>query len=76
MNQIPAPFTAEQVASINGYQKSGVFHEFTCGKDHDGDRALRATVDGLECPTCDYRQFWVHEFMANGLWALPLTWAP
>lgn len=30
MSDICAPFTDEQVESINSYQSSGVFHDFTC----------------------------------------------
>ena len=30
---INTPFTEEQVESLNAYQTSGVFHEYTCGND-------------------------------------------
>lgn len=65
-----APFTPGQVESINNFQNEGRFHEFTCpsSDDHTLGRVLVATEEGLQCPSCDYRQFWVHEFMANGQW--------
>jgi hypothetical protein len=72
MSKSTAPWTAEQIENINRYQHSGVFHEFTCGsgnrtdeKHLDGNGTLVATEEGLHCPYCDYKQDWVHEFMAN-----------
>lgn len=64
-----APFDAEQIASINEYQASGVFHPFTCG-GKDCDAELVATVTGMVCPRedCPYVQDWVHPFMADGGW--------
>ena len=64
---IQSPFTVEQVESLNGYQKAGPFHPFTCGTDscrHD----LIATEEGWVCPECDYTQCWAHDFMANNSW--------
>lgn len=61
-------FTEDQVASINAYQREAPFHPFTCGNNHDGERELVATVDGLHCPTCDYTQDWVHSWMADWSW--------
>ena len=70
-----APFNEEQIKSINEFQQSGAFHPFTCGSgrrtdaDHtDGEGLLVATADGMICPFCDYRQDWVHDFMADGSW--------
>lgn len=60
-------FTPEEVESINGFQKAGVMHPFTC----DNCRTtLLATVDGLICPKdgCKYRQLWCHHFMRNNEW--------
>jgi hypothetical protein len=78
---IHAPFTEEQVASLNGYQSCGVMHPFTCGgtrgdkahrayaKRHGGDEGqLVATKDGWKCPVCDYCQDWAHAFMGDGSW--------
>lgn len=62
-----APFTPEQVESLNGFQKCGCVHPFTCG----GDKCrsdLVATEEGWVCPNCDYTQNWAHEFMADGSW--------
>lgn len=66
-----APWTPEQVENLNRYQKSGVFHEFTCGNDRtdvnhlDGNGTLIATTEGWHCPYCDYKQVSAHEFMLN-----------
>lgn len=67
-------FTPEEVVSLNAYQKSGVFHPFTCEGDRtdekhlDGEGLLVATEDGWVCPYCDYRQGWAHEWMKDGSW--------
>jgi len=66
MRRVDAPFTPEQVAHINEFQLAGYMHSFTCGNCSGCDRDLVATVDGLHCRRCDYRQFWVHSFMADG----------
>lgn len=68
--RVSAPFSADQVASLNGYQSSGVFHEFTCGsEDCPADQAtLIAAEDGWHCPACSYTQDWAHHFMADGSW--------
>lgn len=66
-------FTDEQVESINGFQKSGCMHPFTCGnKKCRAD--LIATNAGLVCPTdgCGYTQDWCHSFMSDGSWKAQL----
>lgn len=83
-NKVTAPFTHEQILSINKYQASGIMHPFTCSVcrdaygtgDHDSDNlyahdeyALVATFEGFICPTCDYTQDWCHEFMADMSWS-------
>lgn len=78
MSQIEAPFTPEQVVALNAYQRSGVFHPFTCGKrhDHPADEidkgCLIATIHGWICPVCwdgslNDLQKWAHSFMAKYL---------
>lgn len=63
-----APFTPEQVRSLNEYQVSGAMHPFTCG-EHDCRARLVATEAGWECPRdCGYTQAWAHEVMANWAW--------
>lgn len=62
-----APWTPEEVARLNEWQRDGWGHPYTCGsgrrtdKDHlDGEGVLVATPDGWVCPYCDYRQDWAH----------------
>ena len=70
-----APFSPGQVASLNGYQLAGTWHEFTCGSD-DCPRVgsvkavLVAAPGGWRCPAigCSYRQDWAHGFMADWSW--------
>ena len=70
-----APWSPEEVTSINDFQESGVMHPFTCGSGQRTDAShnhqggtLVATTNGWICPYCSYTQDWCHEFMANGLW--------
>jgi hypothetical protein len=60
-----APFTQEQVESLNAYQEAGVFHAFTCGSC---GATLVATEQGWKCPDCDYTQDWAHDWMTNNEW--------
>ena len=66
--KVKAPFTDDQVRSINAYQKSGAFHPFTCGTE-GCQGILRATREGMVCDTCrQWTQDWVHDFMADWSW--------
>lgn len=74
---INAPWSADQVASLNGYQHSGAFHPFTCsgGGGPHSDRPGRSSVlvvdeDGWRCPVegCTHHQHWAHAFMADWSW--------
>lgn len=71
------PWTADQVASLNGYQQAGVMHEFTCGNSDcrrvDG-KPLTAAEDGWHCLRCGYTQEFAHAWMADWSWqqGLPL----
>jgi len=63
---IKAPWTAEQVDTLNQFQRSPAIHPFTCpGHAGGGDRTLVATRSGWICPHCDYRQDWFHDFMVR-----------
>lgn len=75
MSDRRAPWTADEVASLNAHQQSGVFHPFTCGSgrrtdaDHkDGEGVLVATAEGWRCPFCDYRQDYCLVAMADWSW--------
>lgn len=75
MRRVDAPFTPDQVESLNAYQVAGVFHEFTCGGDHDESAMLLATTDGWVCSTlCGYTQSWAHEWMADWSWKAFVGW--
>jgi hypothetical protein len=73
MNQVTNPFTPEQVAEMEKYQRAGEFHPFTCGNrgdgkhgDIDGDTGILVpTVRGWICRYCDYTQGWAHPFMTG-----------
>lgn len=68
-------FTPEEIQSLNDYQKSGMFHPFTCGSGNrtdeyhlDGEGLLVATEDGWKCSYCKYTQNWAHDFMKDRRW--------
>jgi hypothetical protein len=67
---VRAPFSAEQVTSLNEYQADGGFHEFTCGNDECPavQGILVAKADGWHCPSCSYTQDWAAPWMADGSW--------
>jgi len=71
---VRAPFTPEQVDSLNDFQETGVMHPFMCGRDGCDSRGdelpLVAGPDGWHCldERCGYQQDWVHAWMADGTW--------
>lgn len=64
---ICAPFTPDQVKSLNEFQQNGYWHLFTCGND-SLHKDLRATEQGWVCDDCNYTQNWAHNFMADWTW--------
>lgn len=60
-----APFTPEEVESLNGFQRWSGMHPFTCGWC---PAVLCAGEEGWYCPDCDYGQDWAHSFMADDSW--------
>lgn len=70
--RITAPWTDEQVESLNEFQVSGVMHPFTCNR-HPAERILMALPEGWECPSCDYTQTWAHRWMVDGSWEFVLV---
>jgi hypothetical protein len=68
-----APWTADEVASLNEYQDSTTTTQFSCnnhGLHGSAKVRLLATVVGWIClePGCDYTQNWAHPSMADGTW--------
>lgn len=60
------PFNEDQISNINEFQKSKIFHNFTCSTCGSN---LVASEHGLFCQECGKLvQFWVYEFVANGEW--------
>ena len=74
MNRVHAPFTKDQVDSLNAYQKSGIFHQFTGNNNllpEGEDDILVANREGwysLNDP--NYTQSWAYPFMADWSWKL------
>lgn len=71
MDEVKAPFTADQVASLNGFQIHSMMHPFTCGEDicrRKNQSVLYALEDGWHCWYCDYTQDWAHGYMTDRSW--------
>lgn len=54
-----APWTAQQVASLNHWQDH--WHPYTCGgpcRSIGQEGAMVADTEGWRCPDCGYRQTW------------------
>jgi hypothetical protein len=75
--QVEAPWTEEQVAALNDWQRLGYVHEFTCGGENCRE-ALVASLAGWTCPRpdCTYTQSWAWDFMMDRrspIWRDPLA---
>lgn len=65
---VHAPWNDDQVASLNAYQESGVFHPFTCGSGEE-QVDLTATHDGwIARKSGPVVQTWAHKWMADWSW--------
>jgi hypothetical protein len=78
MAEIIAPWTVEQVDTLNAFQVGGFMHPFTCGRrdKHRGHPSvLLATPAGWVCTQidCTFTQDWAHDFMADRAWVLEQT---
>ena len=67
-HQIKAPWTEDQVSSLNGWQTCGYVHPFTYG-DGDEQIDLIATPDGwVAVEGGPVVQDWAHSFMTDWSW--------
>lgn len=69
---ITAPFTGEQVQSMNGFQVRSMMHPMTCREDDcrvaNGSGPMTATTLGWMCRHCEYRQAWTFNFTTDWSW--------
>jgi len=67
---VQAPWTADQVASLNTYQRAGVMHPFTGERQANGDETiLIATTEGwITAVGGPVVQTWAHSWMADWSW--------
>jgi hypothetical protein len=63
-DHVKAPFTEDQVASLQGFQNCGYMHQCTCECGAD----MIPTKEGWVCGSCAYTQDWCHAFMADWRW--------
>lgn len=74
LKKIIAPWTQEQVDTLNFAQGCGFLHPFTCPGDLDTchlHRDLIATLDGWVCACGRYRQEWAFEIPPEALGKVP-----
>lgn len=68
-DKIRAPWTIQQVDTLNRFQREAGMHPFTCGHEHPAhpNAILEATTNGWRCYVldCEYTQDWAHAFMAD-----------
>lgn len=76
--QVFAPFTDDQVKSLNAYQESRAFHPFTGRNElapNGQDDVLIATPEGWTSRyDPDYSQNWAWAWMADWSWREFDTW--
>lgn len=70
MSMLFAPWTDDQVASLNAYQQSGKLHPFTGERGPNGEETvLIATKDGwVEREGGPVVQVWAHLVMCDWSW--------
>lgn len=51
------PYSKDDIQRFTEYQNSKRFHPYTCG---NGCGNLMMNEEGLYCPSCDYKQQWIH----------------
>ena len=76
--QVNAPWTDDQVASLNGWQACGYVHPFTGERGPNGEETLLiATSAGwVEREGGPVVQTWAHNFMADWSWKAMNPFAP
>jgi hypothetical protein len=72
---VRAPWTDDQAASLNAFQRSGMLHPFTCAAEGCRE-VLAASPSWWACPEagCGYVQDWAHPGMAD--WSWQAGWDP
>lgn len=67
---VSAPFTRDQVRSLNAYQRSGPDELVTCpgANHHRRVQRLIARKSGWRCCRCGYRQSWAYQVAADWSW--------
>lgn len=66
MEHLEAPWTEQQVAALNAFQRSGRGLVFTCDQ-HPMKQTLIAELDGWHCPdeSCGHHETWAYPWMAD-----------
>jgi hypothetical protein len=75
--KLTAPFTRDEVWSLNAYQDAQIFHPYTCPNCDilrwGSNMRLVATALGWVCRNtrengCQYVQYWAHDWTADWRW--------
>jgi hypothetical protein len=62
-----APFTPEEVASLNEFQTLAVWNPVVCPAEGCCQKPV-ATGTGWACPRCAFTQVWADRWMTDGIW--------
>lgn len=68
IKRVEAPWTDDQVASLNAYQKAGPFHPFTYGEGNEQVDLIATAAGWVAHHGGPVVQKWAHEFMADWSW--------
>jgi hypothetical protein len=68
MERVEAPWTDDQVASLNAYQEAGFVHPFTYGDGADQVDLIATTSGWVAKEGGPVVQTWAHMFMADWSW--------
>ena len=70
-SRLAAPWTDDQVASLNAYQNAGYVHPFTHGDGADQVDLIATPSGWIAKEGGPVVQDWAHSFMADWSWRLP-----
>jgi hypothetical protein len=68
IKRIEAPWTDDQVASLNAYQKAGYVHPFTHGDGAEKVDLIATAAGWVRHHEGRVVQKWAHEFMTDWSW--------
>jgi hypothetical protein len=71
MSKVVAPWTDDQVASLNAYQNAGYVHPFTWGEGEEKVDLIATPSGWIAKKDGPVIQDWAHDFMLDWSWCRP-----